>query len=132
MTINTWKENYSENEEVNLCWTLIPRMIIWEIWKERNRCIFRNQSLLEGKIKKTIISMTNEMVQSHNCHTGGAQLTDQDSHILESFHLKDRRNPNQVRQPPQLQVGENNWKPPPVGSLKMNFDGVSKGNPGRT
>jgi hypothetical protein len=35
-TINTWKENYSENEEVNLYWTLIPSMIILEIWKERN------------------------------------------------------------------------------------------------
>jgi hypothetical protein len=43
-TINIWKENYNENKEVNLCWNLISRMIIWEIWKERNRCIFRNQS----------------------------------------------------------------------------------------
>ena len=28
-TISTWKENYSENEEVNLYWTLISGMIIW-------------------------------------------------------------------------------------------------------
>jgi hypothetical protein len=49
-----------------------------------------------------------------------------------SLRLKDGRNPNQVRRPAQLQVGERNWKPPPVGSLKMNFDEVSKGNPGRT
>jgi hypothetical protein len=69
------------------------------------------------------------MVQSCNYQTGRVQLTDQDSRILESFHLKDRRNPNQVRWPPQLQVGERNWKPPPVGSLKINFDGASKGNP---
>jgi hypothetical protein len=78
-TINIWKENYNENEEVNLCWTLIPGMIIWEIWKERNRRIFRNQSWPEGKIKETIISMTKETVQSRNCQTGRAQLTDQDS-----------------------------------------------------
>jgi hypothetical protein len=131
-TINLWKENYNEQEEVNLCWTLIPGMIIWAIWKERNRHIFRNQSWPEGKIKETIISMTRETVQSRNCQTGRAQLTDQDSRILEAFHLKDGRNPNQFRRPPQLQVGERNWKPPPLGSLKLNFDGASKGNPGRT
>jgi hypothetical protein len=76
--------------------------------------------------------MTREMVQSRNCQTGGAQLTDRDLRILEAFQLKEGRNPNQVRRLPQLQVGERNWKPPPEGSLKLNFDGASKGNPGRT
>jgi hypothetical protein len=33
-TINNWNEDYSENEMVNLCWTLMSRMIIWAIWKE--------------------------------------------------------------------------------------------------
>jgi hypothetical protein len=96
-TINIWKENYSENEEVNLCWTLIPGMIIWAIWKERNRRIFRNQSWTTGKIKETIISITRETIQSRNCQTGRAQLTDQDLRVLEAFQLKDGRNPNQVR-----------------------------------
>jgi hypothetical protein len=100
-----------------------------KIWKERNRHIFRNQSWPEGKIKETIISMTKETIQSRNYQKGGAQLIDRESHILVAFHLKDERNPNQVRWPPQLQLGQHNWKPPLVGSLKMNFDGVLKGNP---
>jgi hypothetical protein len=29
-TINNWNEDYSENEMVNLCWTLASGMIIWE------------------------------------------------------------------------------------------------------
>jgi hypothetical protein len=41
---------------VNLCWNLMPGMIIWEIWKEMNRCIFRNASLPEEKLKEAIIS----------------------------------------------------------------------------
>jgi hypothetical protein len=41
-TINNWNESYRKNEVVNLCWNLMPGMIIWEIWKERNRRIFRN------------------------------------------------------------------------------------------
>jgi hypothetical protein len=55
-TINNWNESYNENEMVNLCWNLMPGMIIWAIWKERNRCIFRNESLPEGKLKEAIIS----------------------------------------------------------------------------
>jgi hypothetical protein len=131
-TINNWNESYNENEEVNLCWILIPGMIIWAIWKERNRRIFRNESLPEGKLKEKIISLTRETVQSRNCQTGKAQLTGQDSRVLEDFHLKDGCNRTQVRWPPQLQVGERNWNPPPAGSLKLNFDGAEKGNPGMT
>jgi hypothetical protein len=73
-TITTWKENYSENKEVNLYWTLIPFMIIWAIWKERNRHIFQNQIWMAGKIKETVRAMTREMVQSRNCQIGGVQL----------------------------------------------------------
>jgi hypothetical protein len=29
-TINNWKESYIENEKVNLCWNLMPGMIIWK------------------------------------------------------------------------------------------------------
>jgi hypothetical protein len=55
-TINNWNESYNENEMVNLCWNLMPWMIIWAIWKERNRHIFMNESLSEGKLKEAIIS----------------------------------------------------------------------------
>jgi ribonuclease HI len=49
---------------------------------------------------------------------------------LEHFNLKDRCNNPQVGQPPQLQIRERNWTPPSAGFLKLNFDGVEKGNPG--
>jgi hypothetical protein len=119
----------SENEEVNLCWTLIPGMIIWTIWKERNRHIFKNESLPKGKIKEKIISMIRETVQSRNYQNGKAQLAGQDSRVLEDFHLKDGRNHTQNGRPRQLQLGAYNWSPPPAGFLKLNFDGVEKGNP---
>jgi hypothetical protein len=107
-------------------------MIIWAILKERNRHIFRNESRPEGKLKEKIIFMIRETMQGRNCQTVSVQLTDEDSRILKYFHLKDRCNHSQVRRLPQLPEGECNSKPPPVGSLKLNFDRASKGNPKRT
>jgi hypothetical protein len=106
-------------------------MIIWSTWKERNRRIFRNQSWPEGKIKEILTSMIRETVMSSNSQEGSAQPIDQDSRVLEVFQLTGGRNPNLNRQQSQLQVGEHNWKPPPPGSLKLNFDGAEKGNPRR-
>jgi hypothetical protein len=36
---------------VNLYWNLTLGMIIWAIWKEQNRHIFRNESIPEKKDK---------------------------------------------------------------------------------
>jgi hypothetical protein len=96
------------NEMVNLCWNLTSGMIIWAIWKERNRRIFRNESLPEGKLKDAIISQIRETVQSRNCKKEKTQLTDQDSCILDFFHLKDGCNNTLVGCEPQLQVGDCN------------------------
>ena len=96
-TINNWNESYRENEEVNLCWTLIPGMIIWTIWKERNQRIFKNESLPERKIKEKIIPMTRETVQRCNYQNGNAQLTRRDSRVLEAFQLKYRHNHTRAR-----------------------------------
>jgi hypothetical protein len=107
----------------------MPGMIIWTIWKERNRCIFKNEGLLKGNIKDTIISQIRETVQSHNCKKEKTQLTDQDSRILEFFHLKYGCNNTLVGWEPQLQIGNRNWTPPSVGLLKLNFDGADKRKP---
>jgi hypothetical protein len=115
---------------VNLCWNLMSRMIILEIWKERNQHIFKNGSLPEGNLKDAIISQIREMVQSCNYKKETTQLTDQDSRIVKFFHLKARRNSTTVGREPQLQLGDRNWTPPLLGFLKLNFDGVTKGNPG--
>jgi hypothetical protein len=114
---------------VNLCWNLTSGMIIWTIWKERNRCIFRNESIPAERLKEAIVSQIRERVQSCNCNTKKSQLKDQDSRILDLFHLKEWCNILPVGHNPQLQIGARNWTLPPSGFLKLNFDGAAKGNP---
>jgi hypothetical protein len=62
VAIKNYKEGYNENEMVNLCWTLMSRMIIWEIWKEWNRCIFKNEIIPTERIKEAIVSQIRETI----------------------------------------------------------------------
>lgn len=41
-TLNNWRINFSDNEFLNLAWALISSFIIWNVWKERNKRIFKN------------------------------------------------------------------------------------------
>jgi hypothetical protein len=123
-------EGYNENEMVNLCWTLMSGMIIWEIWKEWNRHIFRNEIIPKERIKEAIVSQIRETMQIHTDNMDKAQLTEQDSRILDIFHLNEWCNNIPIGRNPQLKIGSRNWTPPPSGFLKLNFDRGSKGNPG--
>jgi len=32
-TLNNWRKDFSNNEIVNLAWTLMPIFLIWDVWK---------------------------------------------------------------------------------------------------
>lgn len=42
-TLNKWRKSYSEYEILNLAWTFTPSFIIWNVWKERNKIIFKDE-----------------------------------------------------------------------------------------
>jgi hypothetical protein len=65
-TLGNWRGHYTENEMVNLCWGLTPGIVIWAIWKERNRRIFNNESLPFTKVVDSIKTQLRETVLSRN------------------------------------------------------------------
>jgi hypothetical protein len=81
-TLRNWKEHYNENEVVNLFWGLTPRMVIWAIWKEINRRIFRNESPSFSKVEDSIKSQIRETVQSKNFMCPKNPMSPQDLRIL--------------------------------------------------
>jgi len=42
-TIRSWEINPYKSKLLNSLWKIIPGLLMWTIWKERNRCIFREQ-----------------------------------------------------------------------------------------
>eukprot|EP00253_Pinus_taeda_P001472 PITA_01472 len=102
-TILNWRTNFSGTQRVNSIWKSAPGFLLWSIWKERNRRIFQYEN---------------------------EKPTALDLRILKSFRLEGIVNhsvPQHKTPPPSLR---NSWQCPPVGGLKLNFDGASRGNPG--
>jgi len=85
---------------------------------------------LAERLKDAIVSQIRETVQSCNCNKEKFQPTDQDSRILEFFHLKEWSNNIPMGHDPQLHIGARNWTTPMSGFLKLNFNGAEKGNLG--
>jgi hypothetical protein len=130
-TLKNWKALYSENEVVNLCWGLTPGMVIWEIWKERNMRLFRNESYPTSKIVDTIKTQLRETVQSRNFTCQKNTTSPHDLRILLWLQLKEWSLNLPSPHAPRILSDVKTWSPPQISFLKLNFDGASKGNPER-
>jgi hypothetical protein len=79
-TIEKWWDSIFQYPILNRIWQLLPGFILWQIWKEKNRRIFKSSSLrwqdvwakIHSNIKETIkldpwmdqdqICLTNELI----------------------------------------------------------------------
>jgi len=107
--------------------------MIWEIWKERNRRIFKDRKLtfeqLISKIEVVIIEIINSRVLSNPKKDTSLSHWDDKMHgkwvglKLPSFVGLGSHNTTNKRR-------EYKWQPPKEGWFKLNFNGASRGNSG--
>jgi ribonuclease HI len=116
-------------------WKCIPVAVVWAIWWERNKIIFRNEksnleSVLDG-IENAISERVNTNV--FNC-MNNISVTAWDYLLLKLW--------KKIKLPPNFSANWNSnhqsdrlhvkWSPPSRNFLKLNFDGCSRGNPGKS
>jgi len=69
-TLISWRGNFSEHEILNSAWTLTPSFIIWNVWKERYKRIFKEEKnpphVLLEKILKQLKDTDGSTVCSHH------------------------------------------------------------------
>ena len=113
-------------------WNISPAIAMWEIWKERNRRIFSDQYLTEkallSKIEVAITEVMNSDLRKRPREEGS--FSNWDAEIKKLWPL--------LINPPLIYKKKNDlarlsckWEPPPPGWKKLNFDGASRGNPGK-
>jgi hypothetical protein len=129
-TIEGWRESTFQSPILNRIWQLLPGFILWKIWKERNRRIFKSASRNWQEVWSKIHSNIKETIYLHH-------WMDQDLNCPMNEHLI--LNSWQLNFPPSLSVpspgltsktSPSHWEAPQRGFYKINFDGASKGNPG--
>ena len=54
-TLNKWRRNFTENESLNLAWVFMPSFIIWNVWKERNKRIFKDEKTTPHRLFDMIL-----------------------------------------------------------------------------
>lgn len=61
-TLNNWRRNFYDYEFLRSAWTLKPSFIIWNVWKERNNKIFKNEKSSSQRIFEQILRQLKETV----------------------------------------------------------------------
>lgn len=101
-----------------ILWKLFFLVAIWSIWKERNMICFGgkgvNDSLLVEKVKRLVVSWASPIPQFKGI---SANFINQ--------HWKEVADSNL-----HFVCISPRWRPP-IGAVKLNFDGSAFGNPGR-
>lgn len=67
-TVHNWDQNPFKSKILNFLWKLIPGFLMWTIWKERNRRIFKDHSLPLETLWNMIYQNIQETLLHHTWH----------------------------------------------------------------
>eukprot|EP00253_Pinus_taeda_P014528 PITA_14528 len=101
-TILNWQNNFSNDQRLNSIWKTMPGFLLW--------------TLIQTKCKVD----------------PKEKISDRDLLILKRFQLEENHNSTLSRRQQLPNSAATKWNCLSEGSLKLNFDGASRGNPGTT
>ena len=131
-TLRNWTQAPFQSKILNTLWQIIPGLPMWNIWKERNRRIFKNQSMTLEKIWKGLHQNINETLSIKSWTKEDFPSQPQEQTIWKNWQIQIQTptvgNDNSSRH----QTDKASWRPPPFRVFQLNFDGASRGNPGQT
>ena len=104
--------------------------ITWTIWKERNRRVFLSEYRDITHSLETITQNVRQLVLVKCKADHDNKVSVQDLQILKAFNLDNGMSMVTTNCQQELSTTLSIWKRPPSGFLKLNLDGVSRGNPG--
>jgi len=131
MTLRKWKQSPFKSNLLNALWCIIPGLTLWNLWKERNRRIFKDQTRPLEKIWNTIHQNITESLSLKDWSPEDLPTTPKEINIWENWQIKIQHNLKANKRQAEDKKEDNSWQPPPLGIIQLNFDGASKGNPGK-
>ncbi|GLJ54395.1 hypothetical protein SUGI_1168320 [Cryptomeria japonica] len=109
-------------------WLTSPSLVVWHMWKERNRNIFREEEMDVDILLYKIQVAIEEIINGKIFISKFKYYSKWDMEMEQAWKLKQSSSHTQGGK--SIERRKVKWKPPPNGWKKMNFNGASKGNPG--
>lgn len=116
---------------LNALWQLLPSLLMWNLWKERNRRIFKDQSMPLEKLWNIFHQNIMETLALKDWHPKDLPTLPQEKAVWDNWQMRINHNSTNSRNPIKLRQETSSWNSPPAGMIQLNFDGASKGNPGQ-
>ncbi|XP_059074768.1 uncharacterized protein LOC131874858 [Cryptomeria japonica] len=110
-------------------WLVGPTLVVWHIWKEIKRRIFKEVELSTEQLISKIKVSREEVVNGKSVMRKNYRYNNWDRSMEIKWSLKDIG--PVVPSKRQVDMSLIKWTVPPKDWVKLNFDGASKGNPGR-
>eukprot|EP00253_Pinus_taeda_P025653 PITA_25653 len=129
-TLRNWPQTPYQSRILNTLWQLLPGFISWNLWKERNRRIFKNQSQSLDQLWSILLRNLKESLSIHTWTAEDFPSTSTEKSIWDNWQIS-LSQPTGSKSTSSIRQDKNKtWIPPPPNSFQLNFDGASKGNPG--
>jgi len=104
---------------------------MWTIWKERNKRIFKDQSSSLETIWNNVCQNLKETLILQTWHDDDLPSLPQEKNIWDNWNLQWNQELKILAKSVAKSTILDTWLPPPQHVFQLNFDGASKGNPGK-
>ena len=126
-----WNKEVLQCRVVKRAWNLISGFVLWMIWKERNRRVFRNIAKEPEAIWERAVNLMRETILVERWDREDWKANPVEEGILNKLNLKFEM--VQYKKNSQMDMrtqSPDKFSYPRGNFIKLNFDGASKGNPG--
>lgn len=108
----------------------MPSIIIWNVWKERNKRIFKDEKTSPLRLLDLILKQIRETISTTIRNYPKNPPTENEMRTLRQLRMQEIITNGLSGREGKLGKDKVLWQPPPKGYLKCNMDSASKGNPG--
>eukprot|EP00253_Pinus_taeda_P002816 PITA_02816 len=131
-TLRNWNQAPYHSKLLNSLWQLIPGLLMWNLWKERNIRLFKGQHQTLEQIWTILLNNIKESLSIHTWAAEEFPTKPQEKSIWDNWQISLSPSPNASKRLPTKLKKPTVWSPPTRNVFKLNFDGASKGNPGQS